>query len=37
MKTNIKVVKDEINPESAELLAKSILQVADASQKMLSS
>jgi len=37
MAKSIKIVKDELNPESAELLAKSIIQVADASQKMLNS
>lgn len=36
-KRNIKVVKDEFNPESVELLAKSIVQVAEASQKLLNS
>jgi predicted amino acid-binding ACT domain protein len=31
----IKVKKDDIAPESTELLAKSIVEVADASQKLL--
>lgn len=35
MKPTIKVKKDEINPEPVELLAKSIVQVAEASQKLL--
>ena len=33
--TQIKIKKDEENPESVELLAKSIVQVADASEKLL--
>lgn len=36
-KPTIKVVKDEINPEPVELLAKSIVQVADGFQKLLDS
>ena len=35
MKKNIKITKSEDKPESTELLAKSIVQVAEASQKML--
>jgi hypothetical protein len=34
---NVKIIKDPINPESAELLAKSIVQVAAASKKLLES
>ena len=34
---NIKVKKNEENPESVELLAQSIIQVAEASQKLLNS
>ena len=34
---NIKIKKSEENPESAELLAQSIIQVADGFQKVLSS
>lgn len=34
---NIKIIKDELNPESTELLAKSIIQVAEASEKLLNS
>lgn len=37
MKENITIKKDESNPESTELLAKSIIQVADASLKLLNS
>jgi len=37
MKKQIKIVKDEQNPESTELLAKSIIQVSDGFQKVLSS
>lgn len=32
---NIKIKKDEETPESVELLAKSIVQVSDASKKLL--
>jgi len=35
--TNIKIKKDEENPESVELLAKSIIQVAEGFAKMLNS
>lgn len=35
MKKNIKIVKTEEAPESTELLAKSIVQVAEGAQKML--
>ena len=34
---NIKIKKDEENPESAELLAQSIIQVANGFEKILSS
>ncbi len=34
---NIKIKKDDINPESTELLAKSIIQVAEGFQQVLSS
>jgi len=34
---SIKIKKDEINPESTELLAKSVVQVAEASKKLLNS
>ena len=34
---NIKIKKDKENPESVELLAKSILQVAEGFQKVLNS
>lgn len=37
MKENIHVKKDEAQPESKELLAKSIVQVAESSQKLLNS
>lgn len=38
MKTpNVKIIKDEQKPESAELLAKSILQVAEGFEKVLKS
>jgi hypothetical protein len=37
MKKQIKIVKDELNPESTELLAKSIVQVAEASETLLNS
>lgn len=33
----IKIKKDEQNPESTELLAKSIIQVSDAAQKLANS
>lgn len=36
-KANIRVVKDGINPEPVELLAKSIVQVADGFQRLLDS
>jgi len=36
-KRNIKIVKDELQPESVELLAKSIVQVADGFQRLLDS
>ena len=35
--TNIKIKKDEENPESVELLAKSIIQVAEGFEKALNS
>lgn len=34
---NIKIKKDEENPESVELLAKSIIQVAEGFEKVLNS
>lgn len=34
-KPQIKIRKDQQNPESVELLAKSIVQVAEASEKLL--
>lgn len=37
MKDSIHIKKDETQPESTELLAKSIVQVAEASQKLLNS
>lgn len=37
MKDQIHIKKDEQNPESTELLAKSIIQVADAAQKLSNS
>ena len=37
MTERIKIKKDELNPESIELLAKSIVQVAEASKKLLNS
>lgn len=37
MKNNIHVTKSTDNPESTELLAKSIVQVSDASYKLLNS
>jgi len=37
MNKNIKIKKNEEKPESVELLAKSILQVADGFQKVLNS
>lgn len=33
--TNIRIVKDKDAPESIELLAKSVIQVGEASQKIL--
>lgn len=36
-KPNIKIVKDEENPESLELMAKSVIEVAEASKKLLNS
>lgn len=36
-KQNIKIKKDEQNPESVELLAKSIIQVSDGFEKFLNS
>ena len=36
MKKNIRIIKSEEDPESAELLAKSIVQVSEAAKKMLS-
>ena len=35
--TNIKIKKDEEQPESVELLAKSVIQVAEGFQKVLNS
>ena len=35
MKKQIKITKSEINPESTELLAQSIVQVANAATKLL--
>lgn len=37
MSKNIKIKKNEENPESAELLAQSIIQVAEGFEKVLSS
>jgi len=37
MEKQIKIVKDEFNPESTELLAKSIIQVSEASKSLLGS
>lgn len=37
MKEQISIKKDETSPESTELLAKSIIQVADAAQKLSNS
>ena len=37
MKKNIKIKKDEFNPESVELLAKSIVQVAEGFNDFLNS
>lgn len=34
MKNQIKIKKDEINPESTELLAKSIIQISDGFEKI---
>lgn len=34
-KPTIKIVKDELNPEPVELLAKSIIQVSDGFQRFL--
>lgn len=36
-KENIKITKSEENPETVELLAKSVVQVAEASKKLLNS
>lgn len=33
-KNNIKVVKDELNPETPEVLAASIIQIGEAMQKL---
>lgn len=35
MAETIKITKDKLNPESVELLAKSVVQVAEASEKLL--
>jgi hypothetical protein len=37
MKKPIKIIKDDQNPESAELLAKSIIQVANGFNQLLNS
>jgi hypothetical protein len=37
IKKSIKIKKDDLNPEPVELLAKSIIQVSEASEKLLSS
>lgn len=37
MRKNIKIKKDEVEPESVELLAKSVIQVAEGFQKILGS
>ena len=37
MRKNIRIKKDELNPESVELLAKSVIQVAEGFQKVLDS
>lgn len=37
MKKNITIKKDEVNPESVELLAKSVVLVAEGFQKVLNS
>ncbi len=34
---NVRIKKDELKPESVELLAKSVVQVAEASKKLLNS
>lgn len=34
---NIKVIKDEVNPETPEVLAKALIQISDAFQSFLNS